>query len=145
MSCKNKLKYTCGTKNNARCTFYDAYIPEDSELIDEECVTIEETTEDTYKRIDTINEELDLSDLGNNCIEYNEEEAGVIKTKEALLTLETELCTLKETIEEEESNIDISTLDTKCLVDECGTGFSNANDLLQALIDKVCELETNLG
>lgn len=144
MGCRNKIKHTCGTRLNSRCVTYEEYIPEDSELFEEDCITIEETTKDLYTITDTIKDDIDLEFLGNNCIDYEEEIAGDIKVKEALQKLEEEICTLKDSIIESDGEccIDVNTIKTECLVDECGTGFSTPNELIQAIIDKLCEIAT---
>lgn len=147
MGCGDKIKHTCGTRINSRCVSYDGYIPEDSDLNGEDCITIEETTEDLYKTTDNITNSIDLSDLGDECIEYEEEE-GIITVKEALKKHEEEICNLKNNITSGSGNtdccIDVNTIDTSCLEDLCGTGFSTPNDLIQTLIRKICELESRI-
>lgn len=143
---KNKIKDTCGIKYNARCVYYDDYIPLYSSLLDEECITLEETTADIYHILDDIKSEIDLTELGESCITYETEEVGVIKVKEALKTHETEICLLKEALEDLSSTdccTDITGwgIDTKCLEDECGTGFNSLENLIQAMINKLCDLE----
>ena len=133
----NNLKYNCGSKTNARCVGYDGYLPEYSKL--EDCVTIEETTEELYENQEKIYESIDLSNLGKNCITYNKKDEK-LKVKEALFTIETEICKLKN--QDEESNaIDISKLDLKCLKDPCNNNINNINQLLQVLINEVCTLK----
>ena len=49
------LKYNCGDKRqNARCVLYEGYIPNYSKLLDEDCITLEETTEELYKNQEEI-------------------------------------------------------------------------------------------
>lgn len=139
-SCRdNKLKYNCGVKHNARCVFYDGTIPEFSEL--EDCVTIEETTEELYEHVQEIEDSIDLSELGKNCIDYSEfQKEKDLKVKEAFQTLEKEICLL---IEKEEDGccIDIEKLDLKCLVDPCNNIINNQTQLMQVIIDQLCELK----
>ena len=151
MGCrKNKIKYTCVQRTNATCVFYDGYLPPYSDLLSEDCVTLEETTEEIYHLIDDIKENINLSGLGDNCLNYDEEEIGVIKVKEALLTHEAEICNLKAELNALQSldccdDITSWNIDTKCLEDECGTGFQSLKLLIQAIIDKLCTLETLLN
>lgn len=142
MGCGDKLKNTCGVKYNARCVYYDLVIPEWSDLHDQDCVTLEETTEDIYNTLDDIKEDLDLSDLGNNCIDYEEEEVGNIKPKEAFLALETKICEVQEALNNVDSCcIDMESIDTACLVDECGDGITTPEELLQIIINEICILK----
>lgn len=146
MGCRtNKLKYNCGTRLNARCVFYDGYIPEDSPLSEEECVVLEETTVDLYEITDDIKEQIDLSELPDECIDYNEEEVGNVKVNEAIIQHQKEICEIKDLLEGLDPNtpsIDLEQIDTECLVDVCENGFNSPEELIQAIITKLCELET---
>ena len=91
----NKIKCNCGTHQNARCVYYDAYLPKYSKL-DEDCVNIDETTGELYENQEKILDSIDLVKLGKKCIDYSEfQEEGSLKVKEAFLTLENEICELK--------------------------------------------------
>lgn len=148
MGCGDKIKHTCGKKVKAICTQYDGNIPDFSELKDEDCVTIEETTEDIYEILEDIKDnQLDLSDLGQSCIEY-EELDGEITIPNALIALEESICEIKEEIglsddngSNSSSNLDLTglNLDYKCLSDPCNNPIKDLKTLLQALIDKVCD------
>lgn len=144
MSCgENKRKHNCGSrKNQAVCVFYEGYIPEYSDLNDSDCIVLEETTEDLYNIIDDLKEDLNLEDLGNTCIDYDEEDNGNIKVKEALKKHEELICDLQEELDgitNQELDISSWNIDTKCLEDECGTGFNNLKDLIQIIINKLCD------
>ncbi|MCA9749280.1 MAG: hypothetical protein KC414_09245 [Romboutsia sp.] len=142
--CKTKRKHTCGKKIQAVCTYYESYIPESSELHDSDCKTIEETTEDLYHITEDIKDNINLEDLGSDCLDYEEEEVGKIKVREVLKKHEEEICLLKESVGDTDGiNFDISDIDTACLVDECGTGFSDLKSLLQAMINKICDCCNN--
>ena len=136
---QDKRKFHCGQRLNSVCVFYDGYIPEDSDLSGEECITVEETIDDLYHMIDDIKENIDLSDLGDKCIDYDEEEPGKIKVKEALIKFEELICELKENSSTTTVNgIDLSKIDPKCLINECQANFTSVEQLLQAIIDKLC-------
>ena len=142
MSCKKKIKHTCGTRTPASCVFHDIDIPEYSNLSDEECLTADETTEDLYKLITSIRESLDLTEFEKSCLDltkvkdtYNKD--SVYLVKDVLQEMNTEICNLKEGKEEE----DELSLDFKCLVDTCGTPISSLKELLQVLINEVCKLK----
>ena len=72
MKCSNnKLKNTCGIKTPSRCVFYDLDLPEFSKLnILNDCITIEETTEDLYNLTDLILSSIDTKELGKQCLKY---------------------------------------------------------------------------
>lgn len=135
----NKIKCNCGTRQNARCVYYDGYLPKYSKL-DEECVNIDETTEELYQNQEKILNSIDLTKLGEKCVDYSEfQEDEVLKVNEALLTIEKEICNLKNiTKDNDNSPLD---LDFKCLVDPCDNTISSLNQLLQIIIDNICNLK----
>lgn len=92
-----KTKNTCPDRQYASCTFYETDLPEFSK-IEDDCVTLEETTEDLYTLVGEIKDRIDLSELGNECITYIEVE-GKIFVKNALLAHEQKICELEELIQ----------------------------------------------
>lgn len=145
MGCKDKLRNTCGKKINARCVDYEGELHDDSELDVCDNPNVEEVIEDINNTLNTITDSIDLSGLGDSCIDYNEVD-GVITVKEALGKIEAKLCELAELVELEKPDCptifseDISclNLDFQCLTDVCGDKITNLKDLLQALIDESC-------
>ena len=136
----NKIKCNCGTRQNARCVYYDGYLPKYSKL-DEDCVNIEETTEELYENQEKILDSIDLVKLGKECIDYSEfQETNILKVNEALLTIEKEICNLKKNIDDDNSSLE---LDFKCLVDPC-SNITSLNQLLQIMIYKICNLEQRI-
>lgn len=140
------LKYNCGDKRqNARCVLYEGYIPNYSKLLDEDCITLEETTEELYENQEKILDSIDLVKLGKECIDYSEfQENDSLKVKEAFLTFEKEICELKNKKNEDSCCIDLSKIDFKCLSDPCNNVIDSQLKLIQALIDKVCNLEQRI-
>lgn len=138
--CNAKVKHTCGSTNYATCINYEGTVNSQSELIDYSCLDLEETTQDIYNQL----EQLDLSELGNECLEYVKED-NKIKLISALLVYEKEICELKDKIENLETkslcemSISECGLDLKCLQLPCDTQINTVKDLFQALIDKSCE------
>ena len=59
MKKKKKNKHACGTKSYATCIEYQGNLPEFSLL--EDCVDLEETTEELYTLIGDIKEEIDVT------------------------------------------------------------------------------------
>ena len=138
------LKYNCGDKRqNARCVLYEGYIPNYSKLLDEDCITLEETTEELYQNQEKILNSIDLTKLGKECIDYSEfQEDDSLKVNEALLTIEKEICNLKKiTDDNDDSSLE---LDFKCLVDPCNNTITSLNQLLQIMIDKICNLKDRI-
>lgn len=84
MGCNDKIKHTCGQRVNSRCVTYEGYVPTTSELSTEECNTIHDTTIDLYKTTEEIQDSINLKVLGKACINYEEDELGEIRVKEAL-------------------------------------------------------------
>jgi hypothetical protein len=144
-SCGSSIKHTCsGNLQYATCVQYELPLPEFSELGD--CVSIEETTEELYNLIGEIKEETDLSELANECLEYVLEEGKVI-VKNVLLKHEQEICELKEKVEQLENRqlceIPISScnINLDCLTLPCDQSIATLEDLLNAMITKICETE----
>lgn len=136
------LKYNCGDKRqNARCVLYEGYIPNYSKLLDEDCITLEETTEELYKNQEEILKSIDTSKLGKKCLDYSEfQEDDSLKVNEALLTIEEEICDLKNKLN---SGSDESLeLDFKCLTGVCNNEIDSLKDLLQILINEICNLKS---
>jgi hypothetical protein len=133
-------KYNCGQRINSRCVYYDLDIPECSDLSGESCVTVQDAMQNAYDMICSMDSGLDLSNLGNDCIDYEEADPGNIQVNEALKKHEQLICELQTAANNAPCPIDIScmNLDTSCLQDPCGTGFATLEDLLQAMINQIC-------
>jgi hypothetical protein len=140
MSCNNKTKYTCGDPNYATCIEYQKELPEFTK-IEDECYTIEETTEDQYILLGEIKDEIDLSELGESCLEYLLDENDKIVVKNVLLKYEEKICDLEERLTAFEStgicDLPISgcDLDFSDLVDECGEQPTTLKGILQLILD----------
>lgn len=139
--CNKKISNTCGTKNYAPCIYYELELP-DFSSIEDECVTIEDTTSDIYDLIKDIREQLDLSELGENCLTYTLDINNKIVVKNALLEIEEKYCELEEKVTELENiglcNISIEDceLDLGTLVDSCDEVPQTLSELLQVLINQ---------
>ena len=148
MKCNNnKLKHTCGIKTPSRCVFYDLELPEFSKLnILNDCITIEETTDDLYNLTDLILSSIDTKDLGKQCLNYKVSQnkykpsENIIFIKDILLKFEEEICDLKNKLN---SGSDESLeLDFKCLTGVCNNEIDSLKDLLQILINEICNLKS---
>lgn len=90
---------TCGERLYATCVFYQTDLPEWSELLNQNCVTIEETTEELYNQLTDIRDSLDTSNLGENCLTYPTNEIDNIRQQDVNITFEQEICNLKGLLE----------------------------------------------
>lgn len=135
-NCGNKIKHTCAEKNYATCVYYELEVPSFSSLIDEDCITLEETTEDQYNILTSIKSEIDLSALGQACINYGVNPKTV---KSVLLKYEQEICNLKAKVQTLETTAICDMNITNCgltLPDNpCGGTFSTLGELLEYLLD----------
>lgn len=142
-----KPKHTCGDRSsNARCVFYDLNIPPFSKLSDSECVTVEETTSDLYNLVswlrESINiENLDIRDLDlQSVLDSYEPTKQRYLVKDVLEGIISQVDDIKKLAESNDTNSGLE-LDFKCLVRSCGAPITSLKDLLQALIDEVCNLK----
>jgi hypothetical protein len=135
-NCGNKIKHTCSEKNYATCVYYELEVPSFSSLINEDCITLEETTEDQYNLIGGIKSEINLSALGQDCINYGVNPKTV---KSVLLKQEQEICNLKDRVNTLETTAICDMNITECgltLPDNpCGGTFSTLGELLGYLLD----------
>ena len=139
-NCNQKIKHTCGSIVFADCTSYEGTVNADSEFNENNCLSIEQTTQDIYNQLDN----LDLSALGELCLTYVQEDNKNI-VKNVLLKFEEEICTLKEKVESLENRqlCDIpigECLESfDCLVTPCDTTIITLADWMLAVQTKLCE------
>lgn len=141
-SCGNKVKSTCVERTYATCVQYETPLPDFSKIIDQDCVTVEDTTEDLYSLVEDIRSDIDLSALGESCLEYVQVGNKNI-VKNVLLTYEQEICALQTRVTELETeaicNKDITQcgLDLTGLVDQCDTPITTLGQLLEYLLTRL--------
>jgi len=135
-NCGNKVKHTCSEKNYATCVYYEIEVPDFSSLVNQDCITVEETTEDQYNILEGIKAELDLSTLGQDCINYG---INLKTVKSVLLKYEQEICDLKQKVQVLETTAICDMNITDCgltLPDNpCGGTFSTLGEILGYLLD----------
>ena len=137
-NCGNKIKHTCSEKNYATCVYYELEVPDFSSLIDQDCITLEETTEDIYDLIGNIKSEIDLAALGQDCITHGVTPKTV---KNVLLRYEQEICDLKAEVEILKTtaicdiNITDCGLDLSGINNNCSSPVTTLADLLGYLLD----------
>lgn len=137
-TCNNR-KYSCREKISSICTMYDGELPEWSELNDEICVTIEETTEELYNQVADIKESLDTSNLGGSCLQYPNNED--IKQKDANLVFEKTLCDLLEIVKDNTNSVLACNLNYEGLVEECEDVPKNFCQFAQFILDELKKLK----
>ena len=135
----NKISHTCGEKTFLVCSEYEGTVNSDSSLVEESCLNGQEVVQDIYNQL----ENLDLSALGELCLEYVQEDNKNI-VKNVLLKFEEKICEYEERINLLENRPLCEMplgdcVDTKCLIDACNESISTVGQLLQALVDINCE------
>ncbi len=97
--CNCKQKCT-GSLLFSACTKYEKELPTFSKITDE-CVSIEDTTEDIYSIIGDLKSDIDVTGLENTCITFTEP-----KTPSSVIEdMYNELCSLKELVETQNTTI----------------------------------------
>lgn len=150
MSCcgGNKPKFNCIERKPSVCVMYEGYLPGYSKLKDENCVTVEETTEELYKNQENVLKHLDTSKLGKRCLEYpttiiDEEEVYLVK--DVLNVFEEKICGLIAEDSNDDSKGDsVRNIDLKCLEEDPCYKYESKKDILQLVINKICELENRI-
>jgi hypothetical protein len=141
----NKIKYTCsGEVQYAPCVKYEGLVNTQSPLKEEDCLNLDQTTSDIYTQIEDILNDLNLTSLGNNCLNYTLEESK-LKIKNVLLKYEEEICNLKEEVDTLKTiavcDLDITScnLEFNGLVDACGETPTKLGEVLNLIFSKITE------
>lgn len=138
-NCGNKIKNTCSEKNYATCIYYELEVPTISSLVNEECITLEDTTGDIYNILKNISSEIDLSILGDKCLEYLQEE-GKTNVKNVLLAYEDKICELQNRIlfleEEAICDKDITHCGLTLPTTACDLPITKLGELLEYLLNQ---------
>ena len=138
MNCHNRLKHTCGSTNYATCIQYESSVNTDSQYDENDCLSIEETTQDIYNQLGN----LDLSALGELCLTYVQENNKNI-VKNVLLKFEEKICELENRVEELETvdicnqSITSCNLDFGLLTNQCDTQPTTLAETLQLILDNL--------
>ena len=113
-TCNDRKNY-CGDKMSSICTMYEGELPNWSELNEEICVTIEETTEEFYNQN--------------------------IKQKDANLVFEKNICDLLEIVKDNTNSILTCDLNYEGLVEECEDKPKNFCEFYQFILDELKKLK----
>jgi hypothetical protein len=141
-NCGSKIKHTCAEKNYATCIYYELDVPNFSSLFGEDCITIEETTNDVYEILEGILESINVSALDDNCVDYDTPLGQALKIKDVVLQLEQEVCDLRDKVTVLETtaicNADITHctgLDLSGINNSCATPVTTLGELLDYLLN----------
>ena len=143
-NCNNNVKHTCGSTNYSTCIHWEGDVNPQSELVGNTCLDQEIVDQDQYNQLENIWNEINLSELGNNCLEYVETDKGKIVVKNVLLKFEEKICELQERILELEErplcSLPISDcVNTLCLEDACNNTITTFGEWMNAVTVKICE------
>lgn len=145
-NCGFKTKNTCGDRLYASCTYYEGMLPSFSTLATEDCYTLEEVIADIYILLESINDQIEVdSILGEGCLTYALE-GGKITVRQALITMENEICSLKDKFDNiakyQLCDLPIAGCDLTLqdLADECDGTITTFGELFQALINRTTEI-----
>ena len=135
----NKIKHTCGSgRNFAVCIETEGEVNTNSALVGETCTNLQENLDDIYNQLDN----LDLSELGELCLEYVQV-SGKNIVKNVLLKHEEKICELEARVEELETTdicnkiITACSLDFRDLVTTCGNQPQTLAEVLQLILDNL--------
>lgn len=142
VNCGFTTANTCGERLFATCVYYEGVLPTFSTLALADCYTLEEIVADVYLLLEGINDQIEVDTLlGDSCLSYTLE-GGIITVRQALKTIETEVCDLKDKFDNiakyQLCDLPIAgcELSLQDLVNECDTTITNFGELFQALIDR---------
>ena len=134
----NRISHTCGERTYLICSEYEGSVNSDSSLIEESCLNGQEVVQDIYNQL----ENLDLSALGELCLEYTQA-SGKNIVKNVLLKFEEKICELENRVEELETvdicnqSITSCNLDFGDLVDACGNQPTTLAETLQLILTQL--------
>lgn len=131
------MKHTCGIKQYATCVYYELELPSISSLLNEDCVTIEQTTSDLYEIVSQQAQNISTEGFQTDCLDNLPENFTLI---DIIKAQRDKICELEEKVSTLESknicdtSIQDCNLDLTGLVDECGDPVTTLGQLLQILI-----------
>jgi hypothetical protein len=138
-----KIKFTCGIPTQAECVSTEVTPNEESSLTEESCLSQEQVNKDVFAQLEKIWSQLNLEDLGEECLTYTLEETKIV-VKNALLKHEEEICLLKEELETLQNRKICDTpisecVETfSCLEGECDNSIVTLGDWMTAVQTRIC-------
>ena len=143
MGCGDKKRNTCFSEQTSTCTKYTGGLSDKSKLLVwKGCINVDDVVEELYKDVDDLNDKVE-AEISNSCIDYGTDIVnGKIDVDKAVEKHDKILCQLLGNSSQSALNtIDITdwNIYPKCLGDECQTGLHTLKDLIQAIINKLCD------
>lgn len=139
MGCGQNIKQTCGKKSYATCVYYELPLPEISSLVGEECVTVEETTDDLYTLVQNIQNSINVLSIDVDCVDMPADFtiADLVEAQNAkICELEDEIATLRQESICDKSIEDCG-LDLGTLLDDCGEPVTTLGQYLQIIANNL--------
>lgn len=143
MSCKDSIKYTCGTKLNARCVDYEGVLSSCTTLPSCTKFNLHDVVEDIQGVLTDLCTKLDISNIDTSC-----DPLEVNKISDILNNVYSKICSLEDRLPENkcqdlgDTNIECLNLDFSCLIpaDPCGDlSPKTVKEFFQFLIDQQCQ------
>lgn len=113
--CKDKIAPRC-KKVPANCVHYEGEIPEFSTLAQDDCNSIQNTTEDIYGILQQIKDDSDLSDVNSDCFEQLQNP----KIKTLVQRIMDKICAMDELLSEQTDIIGQMQQEITELQENCG-------------------------
>mgnify|MGYP006428342399 CR=1 FL=1 len=129
MGC-NKIKNTCIDNTHATCVDYELDISNISNIT-EDCVTIEDTTQDLYQLVESLQNKIG--------VEENEVVADLIDAQSSLIETLQQKVEILENQNVCEQSIEDCNLELQGLVDICGEQPDTVGDLLQIIVNQITQ------
>lgn len=135
-----KYKHGCEAVYST-CVITESTPNPQSSLVGAECISQQDFNEDVFEQLENIQTQSDLSELGEQCLDYVLV-GGKLFVKNALLKMEEEICSLKQELETLKTTAICTTPITACnftlgdIVDSCGEQPQTLGALLQILINQ---------
>ena len=137
-----KIKYGCDT-SYATCIIVESTPNPQSSLLDVECISQQDFNEDVYEQLENIQTQSDLSELGEQCLDYVLV-SGKLFVKNTLIKMESEICLLKEEVETLKNrqlcDVPITECleDFSCLIAPCDGTILTLKDWMISVQTKIC-------
>ena len=135
-NCSESIGTICSKKVNLKCTKYTGIVSNKSTLDPNTCHNGFSTLEDIYTQLNSLFNNLNLNPLGDTCLTYSGKDTEEY-LQNILLKFEEEICNIKELLSKRA--LDLTDLDTKCLKDACDKSPTELLEVLQLIINKLCD------
>ena len=145
----NSISNTCGEISLAACVRFEGSLPTFTTLSAQDCYSLEEIIADIYLIETGIKNEIDLTALEDNGIDYPTI-GDTILVKNALSKHAELIVALQQTVsgltDGSDGLFSITDwgLDFECVADNCSNPPTELKDLLQLLITATCDLQTRV-